>query len=177
MNSNTQTPETSDIVIDVAKTSISDLWTKEDYWAIWLGFLLLIFGMIIYFPNPPEDMHQKISQANEILQSESDSAPFKTTAWYKAADDKLKLKANSVGFGKKLKSYVAMPHGWKTNPLDAFIMNQETADAKNAAALPAYETAKSDAGSLLKIAQLKEAAAKSVAFKNEKWRNRCQYCP
>jgi uncharacterized membrane protein YadS len=168
VNTNTQPTETNDVVIDVAKSSISDLWTKEDYWAIWLGFLLLIFGMFVFFPNPPADMDQKISQANEIMQSESDSAPFKTTAWYLAADDKLKLKANSLGFGKKLKTYVAMPHGWKTNPLDSFIMSQETADAKNAAALPAYEAAKSDAGNLLKTAQLKETAAKSAGYNNEK---------
>ncbi len=168
MNTNTQTSETSEVVIDVAKSSIRDLWTKEDYWAIWLGFLILIFGMLIFFPNPPEDMNQKISHANAIMQSESDTAPFKTIGWYKAADAKLKLKANSVGFGKKLKSYVATPHGWKTNPLDSFMMNQKTADAKNDAARPAYETAKSNTGDLLRMAQLKEAAAKSVGFKNEK---------
>jgi uncharacterized membrane protein YadS len=168
VNTKPQTSETNDVFIDVAKSSIRDLWTKEDYWAIWLGFLLLIFGMFIFFPNPPADMDQKISQANEIMQSESDSAPFKTTAWYQAADAKLKIKADSVGFGKKLKSYVAMPHGWKTNPLDSFVMSQETADAKNAAALPAYETAKTNTGDLLKTARLKETAAKFAGFQNEK---------
>ena len=32
----------SGIVIDKAKSSWSDLWKKEDYWAIWMGFFLLI---------------------------------------------------------------------------------------------------------------------------------------
>ena len=36
------TPAAGDIVVDVGKSSISDLWKKEDYWAIWLGFLALI---------------------------------------------------------------------------------------------------------------------------------------
>ncbi len=30
--------ERPDIVQDEAKTKLSDLWLKEDYWAIWLGF-------------------------------------------------------------------------------------------------------------------------------------------
>jgi len=39
----TQQPQTPDdgYVIDRATSSISDLWKKEDYWAIWLGFTLL----------------------------------------------------------------------------------------------------------------------------------------
>jgi len=136
VNTITQTPETRDIVIDVAKSSISDLWTNEDYWAIWLGFLLLIFGMIIFIPNPPADMEKQISEANSIMQSEADSAVFKTTTWHKAADAKKKLKANSIGFGKKLKSYVATPHAWKTNPLDSFLMSQKTADEKKCSRPP-----------------------------------------
>ena len=75
MNSNTQTPETSDIVIDVAKSSISDLWTKEDYWAIWLGFLLLIFGMFIYFPNPPADMEKHAPAAGRASYWNFNGAP------------------------------------------------------------------------------------------------------
>lgn len=39
------TNQSSDIVIDQAKGSLSDLWKKEDYWAIWLGFILLIIGV------------------------------------------------------------------------------------------------------------------------------------
>jgi uncharacterized membrane protein YadS len=167
VNINTQAPESNGVVIDVAKSSISDLWTMEDYWAIWLGFLLLICGIFIFFSNPPEDMNKKIAEANAVLQTEAESAPFKTIAWHKAADAKLKLKANSTGFGKKIKSYVATPHGWKSNPLDSFLMSQMTASAKNAAALPAHEAAKTNTADLMKIAQSKEVQAKLASYKNE----------
>jgi hypothetical protein len=30
-----------DVVIDQARSQLSDLWKKEDYWAIWLGFIIL----------------------------------------------------------------------------------------------------------------------------------------
>jgi len=171
VNTISQAPENSQVVIDVAKSSIRDLWNKEDYWAIWLGFLVLIFGMIIFVPNPPEDMEKKIVNANAVMQAEAESAPFKTIAWYQSADIKHKLKANSVGFGKTLKNYVATPHGWKTNPLDSFLMSLAAADAKNAAALPDYESAKSNASDLLKIAKIKETAAKVVLYKNEELNN------
>ena len=39
-----------DVVTDKGEGSISDLWKKEDYWAIWLGFAILIVGALIYFP-------------------------------------------------------------------------------------------------------------------------------
>jgi len=42
--------ESADIVVDKAETKLSDLWQKEDYWAIWLGFLLLVVGMLISAP-------------------------------------------------------------------------------------------------------------------------------
>ena len=167
MNTNTQTHKTNEMVIDVSKSSIRDLWTNEDYWAIWLGFLILIFGLFIFFPNPPEDMNQKISESNAIMQSEADIAPFKTIAWHQAADAKHKLKANNVGFGKKLKSYVAAPHNWKTNPVDSFFMNQKTADVKNIAVLSVYAEAKAKTAELLKIAKFKENAAKTTFYKND----------
>ena len=42
-------PPEGEVVVDIGETKISDLWKKEDYWAIWLGLLILIFGMFVYF--------------------------------------------------------------------------------------------------------------------------------
>ena len=52
---------TKDVVIDEAKTSISDLWKVEDYWAIWIGFFLLFIGLIIFLFNPPSGMKVDIA--------------------------------------------------------------------------------------------------------------------
>ena len=46
--------ESQQFVTDRATSSISDLWKKEDYWAIWLGFALLLFSMILFFPAGPD---------------------------------------------------------------------------------------------------------------------------
>ncbi len=167
MNEKNPLPESGEVVIDAAKGSISDLWKKEDYWAIWLGFLILLSGMVIFFSNPPENMEQKISEANAIMASEAENAPFKTVVWHEAEASKNELKANRVGFGKKLKTLVNKPHGWKTNPLDSLILGQEKADAKKAAAAEAYESGKARTAAALESAKASEAAAKRASFQNE----------
>ena len=156
----------SDIVRDRAKSSISDLWKKEDYWAIWLGFALLILGMIIYFPNPPAGTSEKIAKANATMQAESERAPFKTVAWYQAMDSKKKLKATSSPTGKKIKSFTAKPHKWSSNPLDAFVKSEATATAANEKAMPKYDAAKAGAVQALAAAQTAEAAAAGAGFQN-----------
>ena len=41
--------ESSAIVVDRAKSQWSDLWKKEDYWAIWIGFFILIVASCLVF--------------------------------------------------------------------------------------------------------------------------------
>jgi uncharacterized membrane protein YadS len=156
----------SDVVVDRAEGKISDLWKKEDYWAIWLGFALLILGMIIYFPRGPEGMQEKIDKANATMQAESEKAPFKTIAWYKASDSKKKLKATSSPIGKSIKKFTSKPHGWSGNPLNAFIMSKETAEAKNAKGKEKYEKAKAKEEAALAEAKAAEYAAAGAGFQN-----------
>ena len=47
----TQNPTKQEVVIDKATSKLSDLWKKEDYWAVWLGFFMLLVGIVIYFNN------------------------------------------------------------------------------------------------------------------------------
>ncbi|HSL39595.1 MAG TPA: hypothetical protein VK857_04415, partial [Desulforhopalus sp.] len=73
------------VVVDQAKSSWSDLWTKEDYLAIWLGFLIIATSLIAYFGfGPRAEFTQKIEAASQIQSVEADKAPFKTIAWYTA---------------------------------------------------------------------------------------------
>lgn len=157
----------SDVVIDRGESKISDLWKKEDYWAIWLGFLILIIGMFIYLPNVPDGARETIDKANQTLQAEAERAPFKTIAWYKASDSKKKPKASDLPIGKSVKKFTGKPHGWKSNPVQAFVLSQEEADAKNAKALPKYEEAKANEASALLKAQEAEDAAAAAGFQND----------
>ncbi len=160
-------PEGSQVVRDRATTSFSDLWKKEDYWAIWLGFFLLLVGLIIFLPRGPEGMRDKIAKANATLEAESARAPFKTVAWYQAVDAKKKLKATSSSAGKFIKNLTNKPHGWKGNPVQAFVFSKDAADAKNAAAAVKYDAAKASAAETLTAAKVAQAAAASAGFSNE----------
>ncbi len=68
------------VVSEAPKTRLSGLWKKEDYWAIWLGFLLLVAGVVIYLPRGPEGLLEKSEKAEAVLDAEKDRAPFKTIA-------------------------------------------------------------------------------------------------
>jgi len=41
------------VVIESGKTSFKDLYTKEDWMAIWMGFFLLIAGLFIFPAQSP----------------------------------------------------------------------------------------------------------------------------
>jgi len=155
------------IVIDRSGSSVSDLWKKEDYWAIWLGFFILLIGIIIYFNNPPADMRAKIDEANTTLAAESTRAPFKTVEWYKAVDAKKKLKATSSPIGRTIKNFTSKPRGWKSNPIGAFVQGEEAAAAKNAKGKEKYEAAKVAADEALAGAMTAEEAAAAAGFANE----------
>lgn len=161
----------SSVVYDSGKTKLSDLWKLEDYWAIWLGFILLIVGTIIYFPMGDQAVMVKIQDANAILKVEAERAPFKTVNWHKAVDAKKKLKATSSSIGKTIAAFSSKTKGWKSNPVDAFYRSEAAAKAKNEAAMPKYEAAKAALASALAAANQAETAAADAGFTNDQLNN------
>ena len=83
----------SDVVFDDGKSKFSDIWRKEDYWAIWLGFAVLIVGYCLFAAQVPGGFAEKLDKANSVMQAEAAKAPFKTIEFLQAQDSKLKLKA------------------------------------------------------------------------------------
>ncbi len=154
----------SNIVVDDGKNRISDLWTKEDYWAIWLGFIILIAGMCIYLSNPSPEFAQKVDKANAIMQAEAAKSPFKTIEYYQAQDAKSSLKALNSPIGKSIKHFMGKPSGWTNNPISSFVLSQEEADARNAAAKPAYDKAKAANAAAYAEAQLAQTAAAAAGY-------------
>ncbi len=146
---------------------ISTLWKMEDYWAIWLGFALIVVGLALFLSQPPEGMNEKIESANAAMQAEADAAPFHTIAWYKADDAKKKIKASSEGYAKTIAKWTSKPHGWKHNPIDAFLFSQEQADTKKASAMKKYETKQAETKTALASAQTAEGAAKAANYQDE----------
>lgn len=158
--------QNENIVVDTGKSSWSDLIKLEDYWAIWLGFVLLIVGSIIYFSNAPKGMEETFAKSNAIMAKEAERAPFKTMAWFKAQDAKEKLQAKKQPVGKSIKKFMSKPHKWSSNPLHAFYMDKATADAISAKNMPKYEAAKAAEKKILAAALAAEEAAAKANFSN-----------
>lgn len=155
-----------DIVVDESKSSWTDLWKSEDYWAIWLGALVLIIGLFVFMLNPPSGMRPNIDKANAVLKAEAEKAPFKTIAWHKANDSKNKLRASDGELAKKLNSYLARPADWVSSPLASFYLNEADAKAKSDAAKSKFESAKKKTVSAEAAAKEAETAAAAAGYKD-----------
>ena len=154
----------SQIVVDVGKWEWSEMWKKEDWWAVWLGFFILLMGVFIYFPHAG-DMKAKLTEIEgKYLADAEKTDKFKTIAWYQLNDAKKGVKAKDIDAGKWLSNFSKKPRSWKSNPLESFVMSQETADAKKASAMTKYETAKAAEEEALAAAQAAEAAAEAAGF-------------
>ena len=159
-----------------------ELFKTEDYWAIWLGLAIIAAGLLVFLSCPPEGMKETIDQSNATMAREADEAPFRTVTWYKAEDAKKKLKATSGDLAKVISSYTGKPHGWKSNPLESFVVNDELAAQKKASAQAKYDAASEKAGQLEAEAQTADDAAREAGFNDvalndraaaavDQWRN------
>jgi len=154
------------VVIESGKTTLKDLYTREDWMAIWLGFLILVAGLLIFLPRPPEKMAENLAKYNATLKEEAAKAPFKTIAWHKASADKKKIRARDQGFARTMASFFAAPAGWKDNPVKALYRGKEEADAMNAAGAEAFEKAKAAEAAAIAQAQASEQAAAAAGFQD-----------
>ncbi len=155
------------IVKDVGKWEWSELIKKEDWWAVWLGFFLLIAGMFIYFPHAG-DMNAKLQKIEgEYMQQANRTDAFKTIAWYQMYDAKKKVKVNSIAAGRWLKKFSSKPKKWKSNPMEAFYRSKADADAMNAKAMPKYETTKAAEKAAFAKAQEAEKLAEASGFSDQ----------
>ena len=156
---------------EASKVESSSRWREvyqtEDYWAIWLGLVIIVIGSLVYFPRPPQGMDEAFREANATMAREAEGAPFRTVAWYLASDAKKKFKATSGDLAKTISPYTGKPHGWKANPLDAFVVSDAKAADKKAGAEKKYDAAKQKAAALEAEARAAEDAAKTAGFQDK----------
>jgi uncharacterized membrane protein YadS len=112
-------------------------------------------------------MNEKIAQQNAIMSVESAKAPFRTIAWHQASAEKGKLKATNNPTAKAIKSFLAAPSDWGTNPGRAIFLSKQKADELNAAAKPASEETKASAEAALLTASEAESIAATYGYKDE----------
>ena len=113
------------VVIARGKSSWSDLWTKEDYWAIWLGFFLLAVAAFFVNGGKPDMIAQRDAQAK--IMAEQKEAPFKTIEWYEAKAAQGKVGGMHLGPVKKIIDNLKTPAKWHANPLDALYIGESRA--------------------------------------------------
>lgn len=154
------------VVIESGKTTLRDLYTKEDWMAIWMGFLLLIAGCLMFLVNVPAKMHENLAKYNATMKEEAARAPFKTIAWHEASTAKKGLRARDSALGKSLKEYLDAPTDWSANPLDSLYRSKAAADARNAKGEADFKKAKEAEEAALAAARASEEAAALAEFKD-----------
>ena len=105
----------------------TSLLTKEDYLAIWIGFFIIITGLLVYFTSYPSYFKTEHQRLEKIMAHELEHAPFKTIAYYQALDKQEELKAEQLPAGKFLNKLTGNTHTWSNNPLKAFYLTEKQA--------------------------------------------------
>lgn len=155
-----------DVVIDKLSWQWSDLYKKEDWLAIWLGFILLLVGLIIFLPRPPADLDAKLASAEALLVAEDARAPFHTIEWHKANDTKSGLRGRNEAHGKTIATWLSTPGRWPSNPIEALYLSESRAAEIRAAATAAFEQAKQRTPEALARAEAAQADAAAAGFQN-----------
>ncbi|TWI67241.1 putative integral membrane protein (TIGR00698 family) [Desulfobotulus alkaliphilus] len=156
----------AEIVVDQAKWEWSELYKKEDWWAIWLGIIILIVGLIIFLPRPPADMDQKITQSQNTMKAEDSRAPFHTLEWHRANDTLSGLRARNESHGKTLAKWLGTPARWASNPMEALILTEARAAEIREGAKERHAAAQEKTRAALAQAEADQAAAANAAFQN-----------
>ena len=144
-----------------------ELLRTEDYWAIWLGLILIVAALAVYLPRPPADLDAGLDPANAALAREEAAAPLRTVAWYETLDAKARLKGTSEPHGKTLTRLLAKPRGWRNNPLHALVGDEARAVVLRAAA-GRYTGAWGAGGAAARAAALAaEQSARAAGFADE----------
>jgi uncharacterized membrane protein YadS len=152
-------------VVDRAKSSWSDLWKKEDYWAIWLGFLILGLALCVVMNGRPALDKESVPLLQTIAAEKQ--KPIKTVEFYQAKAKLKKVQGKNLPLLKQVLGYLKTPGAWHANPLDSLAMTKEQADAANAAILPKVDAAKAAEAEALELAKTAQAAAAGAQYADQ----------
>ena len=108
--------------------SRSKLFSKDDYWSIWIGAFLLLFGLVAFLSVRSEEFTKEKTALDVIIKKEMDGVPFQSVEYLEALEKKNNIKASSLPIGKFLKNLTTKPASWNRNPLDAFVFSQKDVD-------------------------------------------------
>ncbi|MCA9041750.1 MAG: hypothetical protein KDA65_15460, partial [Planctomycetaceae bacterium] len=111
----------NDIVTSTGQTSWSDLYRKEDWWAIWLGAIILTVGFLAVYVARPEDVSEQVAKIeslrSEIRELKSTEAPDEEVL--KAKRDEVSSIESKIT-SNPLKPWLTKIEKWEASPLDAY---------------------------------------------------------
>jgi uncharacterized membrane protein YadS len=141
------------------------LYTSEDYWAIWLAGLFFIVAVVcVYTWKPPVE---DLPKYRATMEKEMDTAGFRTIAYTEAENKLQSIQAKKEGFTSVIYNLTNRPKSWTTNPLNSVYLSEEAAAARRAAAADDYEKAKEKVDEARAEAEKAEAAAAQANYENK----------
>lgn len=144
------------------KHNIKNLLKFEDYWAIILGFAILLCTLFIFSINYTKSIKGDLNTYNSILKVEGEKAPFKTIEWYEANDEKSSLEFTRIPFISKISELFSKPYSWSDDPLKSIYLSEEEASKLTVQNEAEYEEAAANASNAKEIAlDSQNAAAES----------------
>ncbi|XCN74115.1 MAG: putative sulfate exporter family transporter [Candidatus Electrothrix aestuarii] len=141
-------------------------WNTADYWSILLAFALIIPCLFFYATNEFEQVTEQISWKKSVMQNDPMHGPFKSVAWYKAFDEQREIQAADGKFGTFLKEWLAKPHKWTNNPLNAFFLTKAEAYPQHDVKRKKYEEASNYTAMMKALALSAQNKAENDHFKN-----------
>ncbi len=157
--------DNSDVVVDRGAARLDDLWRKEDYWAIWIGFFIIAVAIFLVFSNR-SGIEAKYNEYAAIINAEK-AKPIKTIELINAQAAQKAIQGQKLPAMKALIDVLKTPARWKSNPLEALYLSEADARARSAAAQPAVDNAKQAEATALEAATAAQALAAGADFRDE----------
>lgn len=144
------------------------LLRKEDYLAIWIGFIFILIGLALFLTSGYSNYQNAHSRFETILSFEESKAPFKTVTWYQAQQNQEALKAESSSIGKNLAKLTENLKRWSENPVKTVYLSKAQASMIAQQHAIAYEAAKNNEAAAYTKAITAEDAARRADYSNKK---------
>lgn len=113
---------TSDTVAPVSGSSWSDLYRKEDWWAVWTGGVILLVAFLAIWSAQPADISDKLEQLGQLESKRQELLGAETPdkALIKEQGNEIKSFTSKEIAPNPIKPWVSKLQKWKSSPVDAF---------------------------------------------------------
>jgi len=157
--------QTQNAVTETRVSMRRQMYTTEDWWAIWLAALLFIIATFSVFVwQPPVE---KLPEYRATMKKEMEKAGFATIAYYEARSKLQGVQGSDHGIISAVLDLSSRPKGWTSNPLRSLYMSEEAAAEKRAAAQPRFDAAQENLTQARAKAEQAEQKARAANFQDQ----------